>query len=115
MQDLNLFGLLFESMVVRDMRVYAQSSDAEIRQYHDNTGLEIDIIVEAVDGRWAAFEVKLGTRFVEEGAANLLKFADRIDVGRRGPPAILAVITGMGYCYNRDDGVVVIPVGVLGP
>jgi len=115
LKDLNLLGLLFESMVVRDLRVYTQSSDARLKHYHDNTGLEIDIIVEAVDGRWAAFEVKLGTGYIEQGAANLLTFAERIDAERCGSPAVLGVITGMGYCYTRDDGVAVIPVGVLGP
>ena len=115
LKDLNLFGLLFESLVVRDLRVFAQSVDARVMHYHDNTGLEIDAIVEAADGRWAAFEVKLGTGHIEQGAANLLKFTERIDVERCGTPAILGVITGRGYCYQRDDGVVVIPVGVLGP
>jgi predicted AAA+ superfamily ATPase len=115
LKDLNLLGLLFESLVVRDLRVYAQAADAEVFQYRDNTGLEIDAIVETADGRWAAFEVKLGAGHVEEGVSNLLKFAERVDAGRCGAPALLAVIIGTGYGYVRDDTVAVIPIGALGP
>ncbi len=115
LKDLNLLGLLFESLVVRDLRVYARAADAEVFQYRDNTGLEIDAIVETADGRWAAFEVKLGAGYVEEGVSNLLKFAERVDAGRCGAPALLAVIIGTGYGYVRDDAVAVIPIGALGP
>ncbi len=115
LKDLNLLGLLFESLVVRDLRVYAQAVDAEVFQYRDNTNLEIDAIVETADGRWAAFEVKLGTGYVEEGVSNLLKFAERVDTSRCGTPAVMAVIVGTGYGYVRDDAVAVIPVGALGP
>lgn len=114
--DLNLLGLLFESLVVRDLRIYAQASDAEVFHYRDNTGLEVDAIVEARDGRWAAFEVKLGgEQAIEEAAANLLKFAERIDTAKVGAPARLGVIVASGYGYVRDDGVAVIPIGTLAP
>jgi uncharacterized protein len=112
--DLNLFGLLFESRVIRDLRVYAQANDATVLQYRDNTGLEVDAIVEARDGRWAAYEIKLGAGHVDAGAATLLKFAERIDTVKCGPPALLGVIAGTGYGYMRKDGVAVIPVGALG-
>lgn len=111
--DLNLFGFLFESLVVRDLRVYAQASDAQVLQYRDSNGLEVDAIVEVADGRWAAFEVKLGPGQVEEAAANLLKFARQIDTGKCGEPAGLGVIVATGYGYVRDDGVHVIPIGSL--
>jgi uncharacterized protein len=114
-RDLNLLGLLFESMVIRDLRVYAQAADAEVLHYRDSEGLEIDAIVEARDGRWVAFEVKLGFNQVEEAAANLHKFVKRIDTSRCGPPAALGVIIGSGYGYRREDGVHVIPIGALGP
>ena len=114
LKDFNLFGLLFESMVIRDLRVYAQANDATVLHYRDNTGLEVDAIVEAKDGRWAAFEIKLGAGYVDAGAATLLKFADRIDTGKCGPPALLGIIVGTGYGYMRKDGVAVIPVGALG-
>ena len=113
--DLKLFGFLFESMVVRDLRIYAQANDAEVLHYRDNTGLEVDIVVQAADGRWAAFEVKLGPGLIEEGAAALLKFAERVDTSMCGVPALLGVIVGTGFGYVRPDGVATIPVGALAP
>lgn len=115
LKDLNFFGFLFESMVIRDLRVYAQANDASVLHYRDNTGLEVDAIVEAGDGRWSAYEIKLGTGHIDTGAATLLKFADRIDTSKCGSPALLGVIVGTGYGYMRKDGVAVIPVGALGP
>ncbi len=115
LKDLELFGFIFESMVIRDLRVYSQAADAAVFQYLDNTGLEVDAIVQATDGRWAAFDIKLGQGYVEEGARNLLKFRDRVDTSRCGEPGNLAVIVGTGYGYTREDGVSVIPVGALGP
>lgn len=115
LQDLNTFGLLFESMVVRDLRIYAQTIDATVYHYRDNTGLEVDAVVEGADGRWSAFEIKLGVGYVDEGAANLMKFAGRVDTKKSGEPSALAVITSTGYGYLRDDGVGVIPIGALGP
>ena len=113
--DLEWFGFLFESLVVRDLRVYAQAADAEVFHYRDNTGLEVDAIIEAQDGRWAAFEVKLGQAAIDEASASLRRFADRIDTKKCGEPALLAVITGNGFGYVRPDGVAVIPIGSLGP
>ena len=115
LHDLKLFGLLFESLVVRDLRVSAQAAEASVFQYRDNTGLEVDAIVEAADGRWAAFEIELGPAHADEGAAALHKLVERVDVRRRGQPAALAVIVATGYGYVRDDGIAVIPVGALGP
>lgn len=115
LKDLNLFGLLFESLVVRDLRVYAQGADARVYHYRDNTDLEVDAIVEAADGRWAAFEIKLGPGHIEAGAASLSKFARRVDTTRSGEPSALAVIVGTGYGYTRKDGIGVIPIGALGP
>jgi uncharacterized protein len=116
LQDLNLLGLLFESLVVRDLRVYAQASDAQVLQYRDSNNLEVDAIVQASDGRWAAFEIKLGAGLVEGAAANLLKFARQVDTDRSGAPARLGVIVGTGsYGYVRDDGIAVIPIGQLRP
>lgn len=113
--DLNALGLLVESLVVRDLRVYAQASDATVLHYRDNTGLEVDAIVEVSDGRWAAFEVKLGQGQVDAAAASLLTFATRVDTAKCGTPAALGVITASGYGYRRPDGVHVIPIGALGP
>ena len=114
--DLEWFGFLFESLAVRDLRVYAQPVGARVYHYRDNTNLEVDAIVDAGPGRWAAFEIKLGMGHVEEAAANLLRFAQRVDTESVGKPAALGVIVGSSpYGYRRSDGVSVIPVGALGP
>lgn len=114
-QDAKTLGFLFESLVIRDLRVYAQAADAEVHHYRDKDGLEADAIVQAMDGRWAAFEIKLGGKRVDEGARNLLKLAKRVDQELCGAPSMLAVIVPSGYGYMRPDGVGIIPIGALGP
>lgn len=115
LRDLNLLGLLFESLVIRDLRIYAQALDGRVMHYQDNSALEVDAIVETGD-RWAAFEVKLGGEVaIDVAAENLTKFAKRIDTRRSGEPAALGVIVAIGYGYVRDDGIQVIPIGALGP
>lgn len=113
--DLKLLGFLFESLVVRDLRVYAQAVDARVLQYRDSYGLEVDAIVETADGRWAAFEVKLGPGQIDDAATLLRKFVKQIDTEACGAPAAIGVITATGYGYRREDGVMVIPIGSLGP
>ncbi len=115
LRDLELLGLLFESLVIRDLRIYAQASAGRVLHYRDNTGLEVDSVVETVDGHWAAFEVKLASRHVDAAAATLLKFADRVDTDRSGRAAALGVIVPTGYGYLRTDRVAVIPIAALGP
>ncbi len=115
LDNLNLLGFLFESLVVRDLRVYAQAADGRVLQYRDNGGLEVDAIVETGDGRWMAFEVKLGQGQIDDAATSLMRFAERIDTARCGSPALLGVIVATGYGYRRKDGVAVIPIGALGP
>ncbi len=100
---------------MRDLRVYAQANDAEVRQYRDSTKLEVDAIVFAGNGAWAAFEIKLGHAYVDEAAAHLLTFANRVDTKVVGKPSTLAVIVATGYGYVRPDGVAVIPIDALGP
>jgi uncharacterized protein len=115
MRDLNFLGFLFESMVVRDLRIYSQPLEGEVEHYQDNSGLEVDAIVKSGDA-WGAFEIKLGgERPIEEAVENLLKFRDRIDSEKTGPPAVLAVVVATGYGYAREDGVQVVPIGCLGP
>ena len=92
----------------------ARRSNGAVHHYRDQTGLEVDAIVDAGE-RWGAFEVKLGGHRVDEAAAHLTRFAQRIDITNRGPAAILAVIVGTGYGYVRPDGIHVIPIGALGP
>jgi len=115
LRDLNTLGLLFESLVVRDLRVYADATDAAVYHYRDSDGLEVDAIVESRDGTWGAFEVKLGTGQIDQAAAQLIKFADKVDTDKVGAPAVLGVITAGGYGLTRPDGVVTIPIGALGP
>lgn len=112
--DLNAFGYLFESLVVRDCRIYSDPIGGSVYHYRDSDDLEVDIIVESGEA-WGAFEVKLGVSQVDEAATNLLAFARKVDSSKVGDPAVLGVITGSGYGYERHDGVVVIPVGALGP
>jgi predicted AAA+ superfamily ATPase len=115
LQDLNTFGFMFESLAVRDLRVYAQANDAEVLHYRDSEDVECDAIVEGHDGRWAAFEVKLGGGLIDEGAAALNRFLARIDTETCGDPVAKAVVVPSGYAYTRQDGIAVIPIGLLGP
>lgn len=115
LRDVETLGLLFESLLVRDLRVFAQALDATVSHYRDATGLEADAVIERRDGAWAAFEVKLGPGAADDGARSLLRLAERVDADRHGPPAALVVVTGWGYAYRRPDGVCVVPAGALGP
>jgi predicted AAA+ superfamily ATPase len=111
--DLNYFGLLFESLVIRDLRIYAEANDGKVFHYRDSRNMEVDAIVEYPDNTWAAFEVKMGFNAQDEAAANLLKFADKINLEKMGEPAALTVITASGFACRRKDGVNVVPLGVL--
>lgn len=115
LKDLSFMGLLFESMVIRDLRVFAQGLGGSVHHYRDNNGLEVDAIVQLADGRWGAVEVKLGAGMVDSAAITLRAFADIVDTARCGPPSFLAVVTGNGYGLRRPDGVDVVPIGALGP
>ena len=114
--DREMLGHLFESMVVRDLRVYAQASAAEVFHFLDSNRLEVDAIVQRADGAWLAAEVKLGqAASVDAAAKSLLKLRDRVDTQRMGEPAKLLVVTATGYAYERSDGVAVAPLALLGP
>lgn len=113
--DLAYFGFLFESLVVRDLRIYAQAADARVFHYREKDGLEVDAVVETADGRWAAFEVKLGERWVPEAANNLRRLAKRVAGSDHGEPATLAVIVPGGYGFAGDGEVGVVPISTLGP
>lgn len=115
LRDVETMGLLFESLAVRDLRVYSQAMDGSVFHYRDASGLEADAVVQLRNGTWAAFEMKLGQGHIDAAAKQLLKLAERVDTDRHGPPGALAVITGWGYAYRRPDGVHVIPIGTLGP
>jgi len=113
MADLNYYGLLFESLVTRDLKVYACSSGGKAFHYRDSRGLEVDTIIEYADGTWGAFEIKLGIGAVDDAANNLLKFAAKIDTDKTKAPSALTVITGNGFAYRRPDGVNVVPISTL--
>lgn len=114
--DLATFGLLFESMVIRDLRVYAQPLGGELAHYRDSNGLEVDAIVERRDGSWLAIEIKLGGEpAIDQAARTLLKLRDAIDVSRSAKPSKLLIITATSYGYDRPDGTTVVPVTALGP
>lgn len=115
-RDLEAMGLLFESMAVRDLRIYAQNAGARVSFYGDHSGLEADAIIEGLDGRWAAVEVKLGGgAAVSEAMDSLRAVRSRVDTTRRGEPARLIVVTAFGTGYQTDDGVAVVPLTALGP
>jgi predicted AAA+ superfamily ATPase len=111
--DLRYLGLLFESLVIRDLRIYADASGGKLFHYRDSRGLEIDAVVEYADGTWGAFEIKLGMGAAGDAANNLLKLAAKIDTDRTKAPAALTVITGNGFAYRRPDGVNVVPLSAL--
>ena len=117
MADLGTFGLLFESMCVRDLRVYTDALGGAVYHYRDKTGLEADAVIHLDDGRYALVEVKLGgEELVDEGAKSLKKLRDRIATDTMGEPVFLMVITATGsYSYPREDGVYVVPIRCLAP
>ena len=113
--DYNTFGLLFESLCIRDLRCYAQANDAEVYHYRDARGLESDAIIECGDGSWGAIEIKLETRRVEQAAETLKKIKDEVRSQHGGKAKFLVVIVSEGYAYRRDDGVYVVPIACLRP
>lgn len=116
MQNRKYAGLLFESLVVRDLRVYGQATNLDLSHYRDSDGLEVDVIVKHPDGRWLAIEIKLGSeKGIQEGIHALHRLQNRVDPHRSGTPSRLIIITATGYAYEHNDGVTVIPVTALAP
>jgi predicted AAA+ superfamily ATPase len=113
MKDFNTFGLLFESLCIRDLRVYAQANDGFVYHYRDKDDMEVDAIIELANGRWGAVEIKMGFSAVEEGIKNLFKLREKVDTDEMGEPAFMMVLTASEYAYRREDGVYVIPIGCL--
>ena len=115
MNDLNTFGLLFETLCVRDLRVYASALDGEVLHYRDSKGLECDAVVHLRNGSYGLLEIKLGgDKLIEEGCANLKKLSEKIDTTRMKAPSFLAVVTAVGnYAYRRADGVYIIPIACM--
>ena len=115
LNDFRSFGSFFESLCVRDVRVYAQTLDGEVRHYRDQTGLEADMIVALKDGRWGAIEVKLGAGDIDSAAEGREELRAQVDVGRLGHSSFRMILPGAALGYTRDDGVVVCPLGCLRP
>jgi len=117
MRDLESFGLFFEDMAVRDLRVYAGTLGGEVRHYRDNAGLECDAVVHLEDGRWGAIEIKLGgDDLIEAGASSLKTLKSKIEEkSDENSPSFLLVLTAVGGAYKREDGVYVAPINLLKP
>ena len=114
LKDFNTFGLIFEAMCIRDLKIYAQDIDGDVFYYRDKTGLECDAVIHLRDGRWGAVEIKLGSnKSIEEAANNLLKFKNVVDTDEMNEPAFLMILTGTEYAYRRQDGIYVVPIGCL--
>ena len=113
LDNFNYFGFLFESLVARDLRVYAQALDGEIFHYRDKDNLDADLVIRLNDDRWAAVEVKLGSKEIEDGAKHLIELRNKVDTSNVGEPSFLMVVTGGQFAYRRNDGVFVVPIGCL--
>lgn len=113
LEDFAYFGFLFESLCDRDLRIYAEAIDGQVFHYRDASGLEADAVIALNDGRWAAVEVKLGSKEIEEAAVHLLKLKDKVDTDKMRNPSFLMILTGGEIAYRRKDGVYVVPVGCL--
>ena len=113
--DLNTFGLIFEALCIRDLRVYAESINGSVYHYKDATDLECDAVIHLRNGSYGLIEIKLGgDKLINEGAENLKKVRDKIDVKKMNNPSFLMVLTATGqYAYEREDGIYVVPIGCL--
>ena len=113
--DLNTFGLIFETLCIRDLRVYAESINGSIYHYRDASDLECDAVVHLRNGSYGLIEIKLGgDKLINEGAQNLIKMENKIDTNKMKKPSFLMVLTATSkYAYQREDGVYVIPIGCL--
>ena len=113
--DLNTFGFIFETLCVRDLRVFADALDGQVYHYRDKDGQECDAVIHLRNGQYGLIEIKLGgDKLIEEGAQSLKKMESKIDTDKMKAPSFLMVLTGVGgYAYRRKDGVCVVPIGCL--
>lgn len=113
--DLNTFGLIFETLCIRDLRVYAESINGSVYHYRDASDLECDAVVHLRNEEYGLIEIKLGgDKLIDNGAKNLMKLKNKIDCDKMNNPSFLMVLTATGkYAYQREDGVYVVPVGCL--
>ena len=115
LSDLKTFGFIFESMCIRDLRVYAEALNGNVYHFRDSNGLECDAVVHLRNGQYGLIEIKLGgDKLIEEGAANLLKLREKIDTDKMSSPAFMMVLTAVGnFAYQRKDGVYIVPISCL--
>lgn len=115
--DLNTFGLVFENLCIRDLRVYAESINGDVYHYRDATDLECDAVIHLRNGSYGLIEIKLGgEHLIDEGAKNLLQLQDKIDTTKMNNPSFLMILTATGkYAYKREDGIYIVPIGCLKP
>ena len=114
LNDFESFGLFFESMAIRDLRIYADTLDGKVYHYRDSSGLEIDAIVELPNESWAAFEIKLGSvKSIDKAAENLQKLLNRLTPEKAAQCASLNVLIAGNSSYTRNDGVNVVSLGHL--
>lgn len=113
--DLKTMGLIFETLVIRDLRVYAEANDGQLYHYRDKSGLECDAVIYLKNGTYGLIEIKLGgEESIKEGSETLKRLSEKIDTDRMNAPSFLAVVTGVGnYAYRREDGIFVVPIGCL--
>jgi predicted AAA+ superfamily ATPase len=112
--DFHTFGLLFESLCVRDLRVYAEALGCETFHYRDARGLEVDTIIEWPDGRWGAIEIKVDPDREDQAAHTLVKAKNLVRSQHGGEASFLAIVTATGHAYRRNDGVYCAPITTLG-
>ena len=113
--DLNTMGLLFETLCVRDLRVYAESIGGNVLHYRDKSGLECDTVIHLKNGRYGLVEIKLGgQKFIEDAAENLKSLSNKIDTSKMPAPSFLMIVIGIGeFAYKREDGIFIVPIGCL--
>ncbi|UTC43930.1 ATP-binding protein [Treponema sp. OMZ 857] len=113
--DLNTMGLLFETLCVRDLRVYAESIGGNVLHYRDKSGLECDTVIHLKNGRYGLVEIKLGGQtFIEDAAENLKSLSNKIDTSKMPAPSFLMIVIGIGeFAYKREDGIFIVPIGCL--
>lgn len=106
---------MFESLCIRDLRVYAEANNGKVYHYRDSSDLECDAVIHLRDGYYGLIEIKLGgDKLIQEGAENLIKLYDKIDTETMKNPSFMMVLTATGnYAYKREDGVFVVPIGCL--
>lgn len=113
--DLNTFGLIFETLAVRDLRVYAEAMNGKVYHFRDKNGLECDAVIHLRDGRYGLVEIKLGgDSLIQDGIDTLTSLASKIDTTRMKEPSFLMILTANGpYAYRRKDGIYIVPIGCL--